>query len=97
MHGVVLIVWHVSNKYKNKIVRCEHVFHSSHTGTLATCFLLFIAMTILSLVNKLLEKFTKAQENTQQQLANLRQVVTDAQADATKKIIQKLETSSTSP
>ena len=45
----------------------------------------------LSLVHKLLDKLTKAQKDTQQQLAGLQQAVTEAQADASKKAVQKLE------
>ena len=45
----------------------------------------------LPLVHKLLDKLTKARKDTQQQLADLEQAVTEAQADATKKAVQKLE------
>ena len=42
-------------------------------------------------VHELLDKLAKAQNDTQQQLADLQRVVTEAQADATKKVVQKLE------
>ena len=71
------------------------MYHSSHTGTLATCVLFFasltIAMTTPPSVSEPLEKLTKAQENTQQQLTDLQQAVTDSQAEATKKVVQKLD------
>ena len=42
-------------------------------------------------VHELLDKLTKAQETTQKQLADLQQAVTDAQAEATKTVVQKLD------
>ena len=42
-------------------------------------------------VHELLERLTKAQETTQRQLGDLQQVVTDAQAEATKTVVQKLD------
>ena len=42
-------------------------------------------------VHELLERLTKAQETTQKQLADLQRAVTDAQAEATKTVVQKLD------
>ena len=42
-------------------------------------------------VHELLDKLTKAQKDIQQQLVDLQQAVTEAHADATKKVVQKLE------
>ena len=66
--------------------------HSSHTGILAICVVFAIlAMTTPSAVTELLEKLAKAQESTQKQLADLQRAVTDAQAEVTKKVVQKLD------
>ena len=42
-------------------------------------------------VHELLERLTKAQETTQKQLADLQRAVTDAQVEATKTVVQKLD------
>ena len=42
-------------------------------------------------VHELLDKLAKAQKDTQQQLADLQRAVTEAQVDAIKKVVQKLE------
>ena len=42
-------------------------------------------------VNELLERLTKVQEDTQRNLVDLQWVVTNTQAEATKKVVQKLE------
>lgn len=42
-------------------------------------------------VHELLDKLAKAQQATQQQLVDLQRAVTEAQADTTKKVVQKLE------
>ena len=42
-------------------------------------------------MHELLERLTQAQETTQRQLADLQRAVTDAQAEATKTVVQKLD------
>ena len=42
-------------------------------------------------MHKLLEKLSKAQETTQKQIADLQQAVTNAQAEATKMVVRKLD------
>ena len=42
-------------------------------------------------MHELLERLTQAQETTQRQLADLQRAVMDAQAEATKTVVQKLD------
>ena len=42
-------------------------------------------------MHEVLERLTKAQETTQKQLADLQRTVTDAQAEVTKTVVQKLD------
>ena len=42
-------------------------------------------------VHKLLERLTQVQETTQRQLADLQRAVTEAQAKATKTVVQKVD------